>query len=236
MKQTSREASRVQANPMDGIRSLIAANEDLEVRIPEDAAPVTYYSKARDASGERLLIAWPADRGTRMAIRKGQLLDFCFVRKGIPNNFSGLVDETLMEPSPEVWILLNGPLRQVQRRQNFRVKCLLPIEIYDTTPEDPANESSPAPVIQTVSTDLSAGGISFRHARRIPEGTRVNMKLSLPDNGPVINVPCAVIYSEHVLAHQTLYRTGLRYLALSEGERSRIVRFVYRTQLQGLHS
>jgi len=31
-----------------------------------------------------------------------------------------------------------------------------------------------------------------------------------------------------------LYRTGIHYLSISEWERARIVRFIYRTQLKGL--
>lgn len=216
-------------------KSFAEINETLQVRIPGDPDPVTYYSRVQDESKGRLIIAWPTDRGIRMVIRKGQLLDFYFVREGIPNNFSGLVEGTRSEPMPQVGILVSGPVRQAQRRQNVRVKCLLPLEIHGTERKDPADESSPVLAIRTVSSDLSAGGISFRHAKRFSEGALVNITMSLPDNGPDINIPCTVIYSEYVSAHQTLYRTGLRYLALSESERARIVRFIYRTQLQGLH-
>jgi c-di-GMP-binding flagellar brake protein YcgR len=235
MRLANREADRVLSNAANEIIPFVEVNEVLQVRIPDDPNPVTYYGRVQDVSSQKLLISWPTDRGIRMIVRKRQTLDFYFIREGIPNNFIGLVDETQAAPLPQLGILVKTPVRQVQRRQNFRVKCLLPIEIFGTKREDPANESSPALTIRTVSTDLSAGGISFRHAERIPEGMLVNIKLSIPDSGPAINIPCAVIYSDYISEHQTMHRTGLRYIALSEGERSRIVRFVYRTQLQGLH-
>jgi c-di-GMP-binding flagellar brake protein YcgR len=169
-----------------------------------------------------------------MLLHRDQILDFYFVREGVPHTFSGLVDETKVEPMPQITIILSSAVTQVQRRQNFRIKCLIPVEIVGNIQEDPRSDSTTVLNVKTVSNDLSASGISFRFAKRIPEGTLVNIKLSLPDNGPPIRIPCSVIYSEYHSENQILYRTGIRYLALSEGERARIVRYMYRTQLQGL--
>jgi c-di-GMP-binding flagellar brake protein YcgR len=182
-----------------------------------------------------LSIPWPTDRGIRLIAHPGDVLDFYFIRGGTPHIFSGVVERTERGPLPQIAVIIDGPAQQIQRRQNYRVKCLLPIQVVGTLPEDPANESSATLIIKTVSSDLSAGGISFRSARKIPEGTLLNIKLSIPDNGPPISASCSVIYSEFVSEHQTLYRTALRYIVLSEGERARIVRFIYRIQLRGLH-
>jgi c-di-GMP-binding flagellar brake protein YcgR len=224
-------------NFKDGMdpRFYATINEALQVRMPDDPHPVTYYSRVQDASGGLLTILWPTDRGIRLITHPGNVLDFFFIRGGIPHSFSGVVENIDTGPLPQITVIVDGPAQQVQRRQNYRVKCLMPIEIAGTVREDPADETSPCLFIRTVTNDLSAGGLSFRHGRRIQEGTQINIKLSLPDNGPAISIPCSVIYSEFVSENQTLYRTALRYIALSEGERSRIVRFIYRTQLQGVH-
>jgi c-di-GMP-binding flagellar brake protein YcgR len=222
-------------NFLNELKTHININDILQVRIMDDPNPATYHSRIDDIAEGKLLIAWPTNGGIRLILHEDQILDFYFVRDGTPHMFSGLVDTTRLEPMPQIAVILSSPVSRVQRRQNFRIKCLIPVEIIGSVREDPRSDSSSVLKVKTVSNDLSASGVSIRLAKRIPEGTSVDIKLSLPDNKPPINIPCSVIYSEYQTENQILYRTGIRYLALSESERARIVRYVYRTQLQGLH-
>jgi c-di-GMP-binding flagellar brake protein YcgR len=230
-----RDMNESNRNFLDEVKSQITINDILQVRIMDDPNPVTYYSRIDDISEGKLVIAWPTNGGIRLILHRDQMLDFYFVRDATPHTFSGLVDETRNEPLPQITVILSSAVSQVQRRQNYRIKCLLPVEIVGNIKEDPRSEATTALKLKTVSNDLSASGISVRFAKRIPEGAVVDIKLSLPDDGPTISIPCTVVYSEYLTENQILYRTGLHYLALSEAERARIVRYVYRTQLQGLH-
>ena len=211
-----------------------ALNETLQVRIPDDPNPVTYYSRVLSVNNGVLTIPWPTDRGIRLITHPGEVLEFYFIRGGTPHAFRGLVEAAKTGLMPQLTIVSRGPAQQVQRRQNFRIKCLLPIEIVCKDPDDPDNASAPPLVIKTVSSDISAGGLSFRYVKRMPEGMPVAAKLSLPDDAEPIRTQCIVIYSDYASEFQTLYRTALRFTDINEGERSRIVRFVYRLQLQGL--
>ncbi|MBN1571200.1 MAG: PilZ domain-containing protein [Acidobacteria bacterium] len=219
----------------DELKTYITINDVLQVRLMDEPTSATYYSRIDDISEGKLIIAWPTNAGIRLILHRDQILDFYFIREGTPHMFSGLVDDTRTEPMPQIIIILSSAVSQVQRRQNFRVKCLIPVEIVGNIKEDPRSDETTALTVKTVSNDLSASGISVRYAKRIPEGSIVNIKLSLPDEGPPISIPCSIIYSEYLTENQILYRTGFRYLMISEAERARIVRYVYRTQLQGLH-
>jgi c-di-GMP-binding flagellar brake protein YcgR len=234
--QGNRAMDKVDQNPANDLKSLLAINDNLQIRLPENNKDqATYYSRIEDISEGKLVIAWPTSHGIRLIAYADQMLDFYFVREGTPYSFSGLVDETSPEPLPQITIILSSAIAAVQRRQNFRIKCLLPVEIIGNIKEDPREETVTPLNIKTTSYDLSASGISIRHAKRIPEESVLTVKISLPDDGPVISIPGSVIYSEYLSENKVLYRTGIRYLAITEKERARIVRFVYRKQLQGLH-
>jgi c-di-GMP-binding flagellar brake protein YcgR len=223
-------------NPSDNLKSLLTVNDNLQIRFPEENKDQsTYYSRINDISEGKLVIAWPTGHGIRLITYADQMLDFYFIRDGTPYSFSGLVDETSLEPLPQITVIISSAISPVQRRQNFRIKCLLPVEIIGNIKENARDEAATPLDIKTTSYDLSASGISIRHAKRIPEESLLTIKISLPDDGPVINIPGSVIYSEYLSENKVLYRTGIRYLAISEKERARIVRFVYRKQLQGLH-
>jgi c-di-GMP-binding flagellar brake protein YcgR len=218
----------------DDIKTQISINELLQVRFLDDPNTATYYSRVNDISEGRLIIAWPTHGGIRMLVHMDQMLEFHFMRDEVPHEFTGMVDETHPDPLPQMTIIMSSEISRVQRRQNFRIKTLIPVEITGII-KDPRDNSEVMLNLRTITCDLSASGMAIRHPKLIPEGTALDIKLTLPDNAPAIKLPCQVMYSDIPAEKQTLYRTGLRYLMISESERARIVRYVYRTQLKGLH-
>ena len=218
----------------EDIKSYMTIHELLQVRIVDDPNPATYYSRINDIAEGKLVIAWPTNGGIRLLVHRDQILDFSIMRDGSPYSFTGLVDATALEPLPQITLILSSHVMRVQRRQNFRIKCLLPIEITGFIRESAQDEILSPLHIQTTTYDLSASGFAIRHPKRIPEGTLLEIKLGLPDGNPSIKAPCRVVYSEALGETSRFYRTGMQYLAISEWERARIVRFVYRTQLKGL--
>ncbi len=217
----------------EGIKTNISVNELLQVQITDDPNPATYASRINDISEGKLVIAWPTNGGIRLLVHRDQILEFSFVREGTAYSFSGLVDETSIEPIPQITVILSSAIVRVQRRQNFRIKCLLPVEVVGSIKD--RDDTTAVVAIRTITYDISASGIALRYPKLIPEGTVLEVKLGLPDSGPPIKIPCRVVHSQSLSENQTQYRTGITYLALSESERARIVRFVYRTQLKGLH-
>jgi c-di-GMP-binding flagellar brake protein YcgR len=224
------------SNFIEELKSKITVNDLLQVRIEDDPNSATYNSRVNDFSEGRLVIAWPTNSGMRLLLHDDQLLDFSFIKDGTPYVFTGLVDEDRVEPLPELTIILSSSINPVQRRQDFRVKCLIPIEVAGTYKEDSSSDKAVPLNTKTVSNDLSASGISIRLPSRIPEGTLISIKISLPDDGLPISIPCTVVYSDYQTENQVLFRTGIRYLAISASERARIVRYLYRAQLQGLRA
>jgi c-di-GMP-binding flagellar brake protein YcgR len=150
-----------------------------------------------------------------------------------------MIDESIVDPLPQISIILTSAISQAQRRQNFRVKCLVPVEVLGAIEDksaDVSEEAAKAISIKTVTYDLSAGGLAVRHSMRIPEGSLVEIKLSLPDEGPVIKLPSRVAYSDNLPGKQSVCHIGLHFLAISERECARIVRYLYRMQLKHLQS
>ncbi len=213
----------------------IDVNELLQVRIEGDDTSVTYYSRVSDIAQGKLIIAWPTHAGMRLLAHKDQILAFNFVRDYVPHEFSGMVDEMHSEGLPQLTIIQSSAIARIQRRQNFRVKCMIPVEITGTQRDARTDTDIPFN-LRTTTSDVSAGGVGIRCAKPIPENTLLEIKLSLPDDAPLIRIPCRVVFSDSPAENQMMYRAGVRFLAISESERARIVRYVYRTQLKGLRN
>jgi c-di-GMP-binding flagellar brake protein YcgR len=218
----------------EDIKTYIRVNEILQVRLPEEENSDTYHSRINDISEGKLIVAWPTHGGIRLIAHRDQMLTFHFLRDDVPHEFNGIVDDMNPTGLPQIAIILSSAITRIQRRQNFRIKCMLPVEIAGSLKDSRDNSITPLNV-RTTTCDLSASGLAIRYAKPIAENSLVEAKLALPDDAPPIRIPCRIVYSDSPGQKQMLYRTGMRYLALSESERARIVRYVYRSQLKGLH-
>ena len=96
--------SKSQSSANGDMQIPVTLNEILQVRIPDDTNPVTYYSRVVGTGNDVLMIAWPTDRGIRLIARPGDVLEFYFIRDGIPHIFSGLVEAAKTSPVPEMTI------------------------------------------------------------------------------------------------------------------------------------
>ena len=216
-----------------GELNFISINDLLQVGMPGDKSAGNYLSRVNNISQGRIVIAWPTQQGIRLPVRLNQTLNISFLHNEIPYAFDGIAVETVETPIPEVVIAPAGSVTKTQRRQNFRVKCLVPVEI--TGRIDVPGRTDPAECIlfvKTVTVDLSAGGIGAHIPREVPEGTLVEVKLSLPDKGPAIKIPCKIAYTDPLPDNLAMYHCGIQFLAISEREQSRIVRYLHRQQIQ----
>jgi c-di-GMP-binding flagellar brake protein YcgR len=218
------------------IESHLTANELLKVHVANDPNPVLYVTRIHNMSKGRLVIAWPTTSGVRLLARRNQILSFYFVREGAAYTFTGLVDETNSKALPQITVIINSTVKRIQRRQNFRIKSLIPVEIVASVKESPRDKSASILVIRTTTYDLGADGIAIRNAHKLPEGTLLEIKLALPDNRPAIKIPCRIVYSDNIGENPAMNHIGIHFLAISERERARIVRYLYRSQLKGLRS
>jgi c-di-GMP-binding flagellar brake protein YcgR len=218
---------------LEEVKTEVEINEALQIQVVEDRNSPTYYSRVSDKVEGKLIISWPTHAGMRLLAHRDQLLELSFVRESIPHLFSGMIDDMSTEGLPQLTIIQSSAITRIQRRQNYRIKCMIPLEVTGIVKDVRADVDVPMS-FRTTTTDLSAGGLSMRHSRPIPENSLLEVKLNLPDDGPEIRIPCQVMYSDTPAQGQMMYRMGLRFLAISESERARIVRYGYRVQVQGL--
>jgi c-di-GMP-binding flagellar brake protein YcgR len=211
----------------------VEINELLQVTSAGDKD--SHFSRVNNILEGQIVIAWPTNRGIRMPLRAEQKIELVFVRNMVPFGFSGTILEASIDPLPQVTVRPTSAAKKVQRRQNFRVKCMMPVQIDGSIPDGSGDSDVMQPLsIKCVTYDLSAGGLSIRNATRIPESTLVEVKLKLTDGAADIRIPARVAYSGSVSSNSVLYHMGIDFLAISDWEQARIVRFLYQIQLKGL--
>jgi c-di-GMP-binding flagellar brake protein YcgR len=217
----------------------VRVNELLQARISADPNAVGYYCRVNDLVEGKIAISWPTHNGLRMAVHRDQVVDLSFVRQAVAYSFPSLVDEVAFEPLPQVTLIPCGPVSTVQRRQNFRVKCMVPVEVIGTKIKEAADlkgDPNRTISIKTTTYDLSASGMALRHWASMPENCLVETKISLPDRGSVIKIPSRVVHSEQVPGKNVMYHIGICFLSISEADRARIFRYLFSIQLKTIRS
>ena len=207
-------------------------NELVRVRILDDPNPGNYYSRIDDAIKKMLIITWPTENGIPLPIRPDQMLGFSMVREGIAYFFNGLVDTFTREPLPSVTIIISSDITRIQRRQDYRIKCLIPIEAIATLSETSGGLHPVEMRLKTNTYDLSASGVSLRASTAIPDGTLLVIKLSMPDGENSIKSSCRVAHCFLATDNTNMFHVGIQFMNIEERDKSRLARFINRTQLK----
>jgi len=213
-------------------------NDLVQVRCHGDESASAYPSRVDDAVGRRVTLSWPTDRGIRVPIHKDQSVALFFIREDAVYSYEGIVEERVITPIPRVVVHLVGSEQRIQRREYFRVRVMLPVELLG------AVETSGKPIdirdsilhIQTLTSDLSGAGFAFHHRTAIPIGTVFETKLTLENDIPPLQLLSRVVSADSVrgLNDRRAFHIGLIFIGITEDHRSQIVRHVFKIQQTAL--
>jgi c-di-GMP-binding flagellar brake protein YcgR len=224
-----------EASEARSIRETLSANDFLEIRAPGDSDQLVCRSWVEQVEGDKLVVTWPRDpHDIRIPVRHGQSIELSFVRSDAAYNFHAVIEGRTADRFPRLILKTSGPPRRTQRREFFRVKTSLSLEITSATKGASGWVSlGPASLIQLKGRtyDLSGSGISFRHTDRIPAGSYVEAKLNLGEL-PLVRAICKVLDSKMIYSerNKSVYAVRMYIIQISESDRSRIVRFCFRVQ------
>jgi len=217
---------------------VIEVNDILQVQFPNDPNSFSLRSRVDDIVGDRVYIAWPTDKGIRVPIHKQQTLTISFARDDAVYAFTGIVEHTWRRPLAQLSLLVIGPPQRIQRRQFFRVKCLLPVEFLGEQPSLDEDDSAPKIIaLKTHTYEISGSGLAIRHSSSIPSGTMLDCKLSLAPENAKMKILCRVVHSSRINAHTQTgrYHVGMFFISIRDADRTRIVRHVFRVERSRNH-
>ncbi len=208
-------------------------NDLLQIKDPNDPEAPSSMSRVDDVVEGRLLIAWPTESGVFVPIRKNQTLAISFVRDDAIYTFTGIVEELTREIIHQLTIRPGSSAERIQRRQFFRAKLVIPVEFVLQNPQSGDSDSKPQAVVFKATTyDISGSGLAIRYKNPLPSGALLDARFTFPGEESVIKVVCQVVHCTNLSAasEPPLYHVGIRFLAINEACRTRIVRHVFKAQ------
>jgi c-di-GMP-binding flagellar brake protein YcgR len=216
----------------------VEINDLIQITRLSDEESSPYRSRVDDIVDGKLIIDWPSDAGIRMPIRKEQNVLVTFVRQDAVYSFEALVDECVGTPIPRVTLSPAGSTYRIQRRAFFRVRTSVPVQLTGAVEVSSASGEKKENVLHLVThtVDLSGAGMAIYHKSTIPVGTVFDVKLTMEEGQAPLKLLARVVHTEALSrgSNIPIYHIGLYFLAVSEAQRTLIVRHCFRVQQKSL--
>jgi len=182
-----------------------------------------YNSRIEDMGNESLTIAAPYSQGYFLNPRLGEKYTVSISAADCSYVFKAALLNYIRQPIPLWEITLPTALERQQLRSFVRLDVILDIRLEVFTAEKT--------VIDTLTKDVSAGGLRIMINKPIPVGTKLNMFLSLSEDekleaeGEVVRIISPE--EEH-----DKYEVAIRFSEIKERIRSRIVKYIFKKQIE----
>lgn len=183
----------------------------------------TFAGEVRDVGGDhRLMVNVPVPDPE--VLLGDPTVRLTFVRKDGLYEASGMVQ--VVEPGEDddtanLTLRIREEAARTQRRDFVRRDASLNAELERDGTR-----------IRCVTKEVSGGGVSvlFRELPPLSEGEEFALTLNLPDGREAIRAHCRTKYVREIL-RGSRWLAGGQFLDIAEGDRQRIVRFVFRLEL-----
>lgn len=200
---------------------------DVIVDDPENDQRRIYFSRVEDISDDTITIAAPFRRGFYLPPWPGRMISARVTANNSAYLFKARLLHHVTEPIP-LWVLSRpSEISKLQMRSFVRLDIVLDIklEILD----DNLDEESR--IVNTLTRDISAGGLRAVFTRPIAPETKVKITLPLPDEAVIEGTGqiTRVITPETSGDRQTI---AIEFTEISEKMRGYIVKFIFRKQVE----
>lgn len=185
----------------------------------------TYYSMVYELIDDlHMIIQAPIEGGRIIPLELSTVYYACvFTERGL---YRGEVEVTRRMKDEKLHYLeltFLTPLKKYQRRQYYRMNCVLSFNYKDDVDSELNNWK------KAIILDISGGGIRFSTKEVIDVGRVISclLELNLRDHTIELNVSGTVLQSKEIEQEGGGFQNRIRFLDLSIEDRERIIKFIF---------
>ena len=211
-------------NPKVPSGEILKVGQPVEVSILTDTENRKYTSRIEDFDSKHLILAMPMVKGYPIIPLTGSNVNVRLVLDQSSYQFRAAYIDKRAKPIP-VWVLtMPKEIEKVQLREFVRVETMLPLKVQ----VEDAEHNLLTPISCSI-RDVSGGGIQLVMKQFVPPGTRVYVDAEIPDVG-ALQTYCEVVRSIEVKGPERIFWSGTKFIDLSEGMRSKLIKFIFKRQ------
>lgn len=196
----------------------------------------SYVSQLIDVFDDKnIAIAAPIHESRLMLITPGTKIRCIFLdeRQGLLSFLGAITKRERRESLTYFNAEITGDFEKIQRRNYFRLDCLLNatyILLNEETDESNASDAAPIPGKKALTRNISGNGARIVIDEKIPKGSSIQVKLWLTKE-VVINVTAKVVRCTQIEGiRDTKYEVGLYFTKLTQREQDILVKYIFDQQ------
>lgn len=197
--------------------------------------------EAVEDNGE-LIIQMPVYKGKIILLSLGSRYELIFyTRKGLYRGVCQVTDRYKEDNLFMVKVMLKSGLNKFQRREYFRLECILGMQAYELTREDALRLDGASleqhlkdpQVIMTESSavivDISGGGIRFIGEKKYEEGDCLAVRTALQNENidQQLLVVVSIVTCRKAAPNMERYETRAEFLHLGSKLRETIIKYIF---------
>ena len=211
---------------MMDIRDMIEIGDKLEIIIKRDShEDIKGYSMLQDITSEEdLIVTQPMRDGIPIKIRPSDSIRVLFFKEEGCYAFDGEpIDKFMIQNADVISIRQISSVVKIQRRQFYRLKIVLPVELKLL------EDKEDSPILKGYSVDISGNGLRLIIDQRLDINTIIKCNIKLNSNESV--------YVKGKVVRVTLddkfpykYDIGISFEDIPNSTQDRIVKFIFEKQ------
>lgn len=203
---------------------------EVQVPMPDPEQSNVFFSQIMDCDASSLQISAPQHRGQRVDILlDGDPIYLRFSHEGVAYTCECRKLGWVHQPEG-MRVSLPEQIERIQRRHFVRVDAELPVTLMLQLPD------GAEVLLQTRTTDLSGGGMLITAERELPLYLDAELILSLPPEQPGPQAELLRLKAQicRLLRKDERFQIGLSFMNISEPQRDRLIRYIFRYQRESL--
>lgn len=206
------------------IHPVLTVNQRLEIMLAKGPQAERYPSKVEEATESYLLLAMPMSKGVPVLPQSDTVFYGRMVMGGAVWLFASRFLDKRLRPVL-MWVCSPAyDFRKIQQRAFVRLETALPVILR------PAVDGGDAQPVSATTRDIGGGGLQLVTRELIPQGVVVKVEFDLGEFK--IFTGSAVVVRAEYDNFRKICCLGLKFVDLSERERDKIIKYIFKRQLE----
>lgn len=201
-------------------QDMLNIGKKIEISITRNEITYVFPSKVEDMTPGNLLVGMPLKGNETFPVALGEKININFLYRDLPYCVDGIVMSKSYHPIPVMLVKLEGTPYKIQRRDYFRLKVSLTVELMEEGSENHSNG---------LIKDLSASGALLAVKKVFRKGDSLIVKFKL---GEDLLQPRAIVkrVEKQVKSAVYPYAIAVHFKDLNEYQKEIIIKFILEEQ------
>jgi len=205
----------------------LSVNQKLLIEVKVGDYPGIFDSRIEDikAKEKKILLSMPTDKGQGIPLKPNTRVHLSYVLDKGRFSFKSVILDRVKDPLPMLVVQYPEAIFRQELRAFFRVDTRIPVKVMATVK---SGESASVKIIDAKIVDISGGGMRLFSEIKMEKNDTIEIYLQ----GSIEKLESLKALVMRSTKRDGMFETGVRFEDLSSSDRDKIVKYVFKRQVE----